>query len=171
MRKDVTARTIAGVLASIILAGLWWLFGNLSAILWNIWSIATYSIPTPLWLIVLLSGATLFLIFGLFTEITQRKREPSWLDLRELCYKGVRWQWQWYRSRVTALRPYCSSCGRLMQYEERDVYSTNRTIFHCQQCGEFPVKDLYRQIESEVEIEIEHIINTERWKELVKNSD
>ena len=169
MLKDVTSRTITGILVTAIIAGFWWIYGNLASLLWGVWGGVMYPVPVPVFLLVLLSGATFFLIFAIVADQVEKGKgpmEPQWFHFTEFEYHGLCWRWVWFRNQISSLRAYCRACKRFVQYHEEGVYA-DRTIFHCQNCGQHEVRKSHKQIQNEVKIEIEHIIETGRWKEFV----
>jgi|GEM_PF-5421904 len=77
MKKEVISKSITGVLVTIIVSAIWWVFGNLSTILWNGWLIISYPIPVPAYILSMLSGATLFLVIIIIVDQIKINRGPK----------------------------------------------------------------------------------------------
>lgn len=175
MKKEVTSRTISGVLSGIILTAIWWTYGNLGSLLASSWIWLSSSVTIPMWgLIVLGTLATLFVIFacvGLFIRATEESKQRDWHDLTEIEHFGFTWQWRWHRDEPIDLHPICPSCQRLIRHGDQSAYAIcPKTQLYCTACQQvkWTSDGTYSDIENAVMLEIEHAVRTGRWKDLIK---
>lgn len=174
MKQEVISRTIAGVLAAIIVAIIWWVYGNLSSLLWTAWLGITYPVTIPAWLLALLSVMSVVLIGGIVISGAQEANQSGqheFAKFNEMEFFGFRWRWDWTsKGFPNNLMPYCPRCDRLARYAEGGTFRSNpRVRLYCSNCeniiNEKP--STYREIKNDLELEIEHAVRTGRWKQLV----
>jgi hypothetical protein len=168
MRKEVISRTIAGVFSGLILLALGWMFGVLPW-MWaklgelRVWLGGDVVLYRWWYYVLLLVFVGVLLLSGVMAVVNwfaaRDVPDPN-ADFTELRLNGVVWRWRWNDGAPSQLMPYCPRCDRAVTLLSND-YSRfdDQRIVHCQQCGN--IGELYgtqRQIERQVQIEIDHTI-------------
>ncbi len=187
MSREVTSRTIASVLAGIILAGIWFFWDSVKPVASGAWfwlrdtAVACVMwffdrVYMQRWFFLLLLGVTLLVIVRriLLYALNRSPRESTPADFVEFKRFGIVWRWQWHLNAVTNLNGYCPQCGRLLRYrEDMRVFHPEPTEFFCTNCSgiRFRRDGHYSQSANDVLIEIDHAIRSGEWKRLVSGGE
>jgi len=141
----------------------------------NGWEWIWSSTLTPHWLLILLSGATLFLVVAILRGFVGRRpdREPHWTDYTKDDFFGVLWRWEYYQGSVFETFSYCPRCDT--QFSPKPIRAsqynhTDKTEFQCDHCQNFKeiVHKSLKDIEIQVNKQISRKIRSEEYKDVVK---
>ncbi len=152
--------------------GFW---ANISAFAANIGGWLTATAEISHWFLLLWGGVTLGLpVFGVLVIAANTKsievNEPDWYRFTSMSFNGFRWEWSWRDLRPLNMTPYCPSCKRLALHAEDNQWC--RVKLMCTRCPhvERIQERTCFEIKRDLEIEIEHAVRTERWKEYVNDT-
>lgn len=185
MKREVVSRTIAGILAGIAIAVIFWFWASVQPWIgvpfvwaWSVivgsWNWLVAEVYMPRWVFLILASvagiATARKIWSLRRQRAQPK-EPSETDFVEIERFGIVWRWHWQANRVKDLNGYCPRCDRLMRYrEDDDRYHPLPTEYFCTNCPNILIRREgdYSQTANYVMIEIDHAIRSGEWRQHLK---
>jgi hypothetical protein len=148
-RHPVLSNTAGGVLTAAILAGVaqvaglinlpsWWLAVRSAAAGAWVWAIAP--MPTPHWLLVLMTIAVLAwlaLFVVLFGGL--RRDQQKALDVYSYVtddFLNMRWRWSWQGNTPSGLVPFCLTCDMQIDVAREGGYAIAAPlVFPCRICG------------------------------------
>lgn len=181
MSREVTSRTIASVLAGIILAAVWFFWASVEPIAlgaWT-WTWGTVSacflwffdrVHMQRWFFLLLLGVTLVVVVRKalgFVAWSRLPSEPTPADFTKFERFGMIWRWRWATGGPNGVTPFCPRCDRHIRYtEDRALFSPEPTEFFCSNCSGVRVSrpGKYGQTIDDVMIEIDHAVRSGEWK-------
>jgi len=190
IKKDVTSRTIAAVIAAPIIGLLWWFWKSLKPIVETFWGwisvlfewiggcIAaafgwfTAGVVLQKWWFFVLFASFLWLFWHWIQPFIVRSRnpsEPTYLDFKKLSHFGIVWRWNWKSGAVNDLSGFCPKCDRHIRYREDSMHFTyfDPTVLCCTNCPTLKIEVPDRRFDdilNDVKLEIDHAVRTGAWK-------
>jgi hypothetical protein len=182
-KHSVKSGIIATVVGGLILSAIGYVFFFLPDLFrWvinffsRIWNYFVSSTPIPrwlLWLLILMSVATLFRLVR--PLLKRRNNEPKVTMYTEDSFEGVTWRWSYdWGNNPTDILPFCPYCDTMLVHSESSFWNENPKVsFYCERC-----KQVRAEIEggrrsyaiSMIARLIDRKIRSEEWRRLVSRN-
>lgn len=186
MKREVISRTIAGVLATLIVAGIWYFWAwvrpfvmvtipALVAACWeslsNLAAWLAGPVGVPRWwygILLLMPVAVAWRYCALWWRRYNTPSEPSYRDFTEFVRWKIVWRWHWHGREPVGIAGFCPKCDRHIRYtEDIRILSPDPTLLSCNNCPEVHVylEGKHRQIINNVSLEIDHAVRSGEWRD------
>lgn len=122
--RDIRNGVIYSVIAFFIISAAQYIGIPIRGWVWSfikaVFHLLVYSVPLPLWLLLLLIIGVWPIIIGILI-LTGKKRESQPANIHERyitdSFNGAIWRWYWDESHISGLCPYCPKCDMKLQYD------------------------------------------------------
>jgi hypothetical protein len=143
-----------------------------------LWSVVTYAVPVPLWLLVV--SVTVFLLMAVFfvsalasaTKHESVRTPDPFKDYRQGIFHGVLWSWTYRGQQPYDPAAFCPDDSTPLTEHPNGSFENQATTFRCVACGRKfgPIPGRPERIKEAIGRVVCGHINSGRWRELIDES-